>query len=848
MIGHTVGHYRILERLGGGGMGIVYKAEDLKLGRCVALKFLPPELTRDDEARARFLHEARAAAQLDHPNICTVYDVGEAEDDRVWIAMACYEGETLRKIIEAGRPPVGMALKVVLQLARGLAKAHSSGIVHRDIKPANVMVTPDGVVKILDFGLAKLEGSSVITAAGKAVGTTAYMSPEQLLCEEVGPQADIWSLGVVTYELLTGQRPFRGEYEQAAIYSILNQDPPSLTSSRPDAPTALDAIVGKMLRRNPKERYQSVDDVIADLSELAAPRTGSERLIAAAQRVGRRAWRPVAACAAIAVVSVAAFMFVTRRNDAAPAPVAAAPALPEIPIVGVLPFQDISEESLAPMIGAGFANALSARLGGVFELQVVAPSSEDIVQARSIRELCRETGANVVLRGTLQRSGDRVRATWNLVDASGRQLGGNFAESSVSRVLELQDAVTTQLLASLKRPTALAPMPAHDAFQQDLYLQAIGYLVRYDDAPSVDSAIAILEKLEDTKKVQAALGRAYLNKFLLSGRDKQWAERSREACAKAAAGGGGDADVHRTLGELYLATSKLDHAGIELKHALDLRPKDADIRLAYADYLDRTEHPDEAEKQFQLAIALRPGNWAGHNKLGTFYLRRGRFDAALVSFKAAERLTPENTFVLANEGVALQWLGRDEEAIAAYRRSIRIRPTGPTYNNLAALLYFAGRYDEAVDAFEGATAIDPNDHQLWAGLADSLRWSASRRQQAPTAYRKAISLAEKELELSPRDPLLLAMLASYQAKLGDKARAIPTARLAVETAPENMMVNYIAGLAMEVAGSRPDALVYVKHALEHGYSEEEIRRDPEMRALVLETDVLTDVAGGKEGT
>ena len=244
MIGRTIGHYRITDRLGGGGMGEVYKAEDLKLGRVAALKFLPPDLTRDEEAKKRFLREAQAASLLDHPNICTIYDVVEHEGGQTFIAMAFYDGETLKKKIERETMTLDEAIRIVEQIARGLGKAHASGIVHRDIKPANVMVTSDGVVKIVDFGLAKLTSGSDLTRSHTSVGTAAYMSPEQLRSEVVGPQTDIWALGILLFELLTGKRPFRGEYAEALSYSILNEQPMSVIELRPDLPASIRSSSG----------------------------------------------------------------------------------------------------------------------------------------------------------------------------------------------------------------------------------------------------------------------------------------------------------------------------------------------------------------------------------------------------------------------------------------------------------------------------------------------------------------------------------------------------------------------------------------------------------------------------
>jgi serine/threonine protein kinase/Tol biopolymer transport system component len=263
MIGRTLGHYRVTDRLGEGGMGIVYRAEDLRLGRIVALKLLPPELTRDPDSKKRFEREAKAASQLDHPNICTILDFGESDDDgQMYFAMPCYDGESLAERVQHGPMPLDEAVRMIEQIARGLGKAHAQGIIHRDIKPDNVIVTRDGVAKILDFGLAKLALASRITKSNTTVGTAAYMSPEQIRGENVGPQADIWSLGVVFFELLTGRLPFLGEYTEALTYSILNEQPESI----PEYPDA-DRIIKRMLRKDPLQRYQTIDEFLADLLE-----------------------------------------------------------------------------------------------------------------------------------------------------------------------------------------------------------------------------------------------------------------------------------------------------------------------------------------------------------------------------------------------------------------------------------------------------------------------------------------------------------------------------------------------------------------------------------------------------
>jgi len=307
LLAPTAGPFEILEPLGGGGMGIVCKARDTRLDRIVALKFLPWELTRDPDAKRRFMQEAHAASALEHPNICTILEVGETSDGRLYLAMPCYDGETLRRKLDRGPLPVAEAVEIAEQTARGLAKAHRNGIVHRDIKPANLVVTEDGVVKILDFGLAKLAGAVAISHTGSSAGTPAYMSPEQVRDEEVDFHTDLWSLGVVLYEMLAGRRPFRGEREQAVIYAILHERPQPLREVRPEVPPALERIVGRLLAKEPAERYASIEEVFAELRALRGESlTGTMVRRRPPKRV--RAWLLAAAAAALGLALAAPYV------------------------------------------------------------------------------------------------------------------------------------------------------------------------------------------------------------------------------------------------------------------------------------------------------------------------------------------------------------------------------------------------------------------------------------------------------------------------------------------------------------------------------------------------------------
>jgi eukaryotic-like serine/threonine-protein kinase len=338
MIGRVISHYRVLGPLGGGGMGVVYKAQDLSLERVVALKFLPPELSRDPDAKTRFLQEARAASALDHPNICTIHEVGETDEGQLYLAMACYDGETLKQRLRHGPLPIDEALETAQQVARGLVKAHRSGIVHRDIKPANLMVTADDIVKILDFGIAKLAGAAGLTRIGSSLGTPGYMSPEQARGEEVDPRTDVWSLGAVLYEMVTGRRPFRGDHDQAVLYALFNQEPEPVAQLRPEAPPELVRIIGRMLAKDPDQRYLTAAEALSDLRALYGPVTGtgtrtgmtggmtgttSAPVLAAPKAPPRRRWIAGALIAAAVLGGSGAAYLLLRSSRDRPAPVQA---------------------------------------------------------------------------------------------------------------------------------------------------------------------------------------------------------------------------------------------------------------------------------------------------------------------------------------------------------------------------------------------------------------------------------------------------------------------------------------------------------------------------------------------
>ena len=850
--GDQISRYRIERPLGRGGMGEVYLAEDTRLQRRVALKFLPGESFTEVE-KQRFFHEARAAAQIRHPNICSVHDFEEAEG-RLFLAMDYLEGETLAQRITRGALPVAEAVGIAIQVAQGLEKAHSLGIVHRDIKSRNVIVDAEGHASILDFGLALLPGAERLTAAGHTPGTPAYMSPEQYQGATVDARTDIWSLGVMLFEMLTGVLPFRREAAAATAHAILHDPPPTLTKLNPEVAPSLASVLEKALAKDPESRWGSARAFADALrpwanssSALAVDHAATQTMTlvaegrAAAARPLRR-WGLLAIPAIFALIGVYAFRHAPLRSNASPS--SSLPAAAQSRLVAVLPFAVLGSAPSTAEIADGVVEVLTAALSDFerFEGRIAAiPSSE--IRRRAITspaEARRIYAADLVIAGTAQPHGGRIQFNLELIDPRGpRQLQARVFEYDPTQAATGRQRALAELASLLnvtpdtirKTATVGGEAASPDAF--GAYLKGRGLLARYDVPANLDQAIRELARSVELDPkfplAQVALGEAYWRKSRASG-DADLARRAIVHGEQAVRLDPQLPIARTSLAAIYTTSGRENDALQELKRAEEIAPRSAEVKRELARVYSQLGRMNEAEAGYREAIAARPTDWYGYLLLGLHYYQNlERYEDAVKAFEQARQLTPDNELVYRNLGVALLLQGQYDQAAAELRKSLQIKVNPQTYSSLASALYLQHRYAEAVSAIDTALDLDPQRYVYWGNLGNYSQWHRGSEGRSAIAFRKAIELGEKFLAVSPHDYDVLANLAHYHARLGDKQRALSYLARIPEQARKGR-INRIA-IVYELTGQRAEAIPMLVATLRNPVSWRLIQDDPDLAGL-----------------
>ena len=849
LIGRVIAQYRVLERLGEGGMGIVYLAEDTRLKRKVALKFIRTEAGAGAAESARFLREAQAAAALNHPHITTVHDVGLAQG-RLFIAMEFLEGKTVRDEVAAGPLPLDKALDYALQAADGLRAAHEKGIVHRYIKSANLMVSPGGTLKIMDFGLARLDEGAESTRTGAVVGTVAYMSPEQASGEVVDQRTDIWALGVVLFEMVTGRRPFPAGNDRATLNAILTAQPLPVGRLRKGLPPELGRIIGRCLEKYPARRYPTAAALKADLDRLdqavsgrtrtveggRLPRPGLSRLF----KIRRRAYLVPLAVAGLALVTalvpgfrslVGHWLGIGGRGDSTVQ-------------LAVLPFEVIGGDSSDRAFSAGLVEILANKLTQVERFQ----GALKVVPAVESRRLRQPTAgqarkafrADRVISGSVQFIADRVIVTLNLIDADElRQLRSkdiSVARSEWAGLPQLISADAVKMLDLEVGPRTQEAWRAADACRPEaasLYIQARGYLERYDNPTSVDISIDLLRKAIEMDGrcavVFAVLGEAYWLKNSLRY-DQALITLAEQAAQRAFELNPELAEVHLVRGVLHIANGRNAEAVSELELAARLDPLSAPVFRELGSAYEAQSRLKEAGSAYLRAIDLKPESWSGYQYLGIFDYRQGRFPEAERSFLRITELTPDNGVGHDLLGIVYLAERRYDRAISAFERSIALKATPEACSNLGTAYFYLGRYRDAADKYKQAIDLRGNDELSWGNLGDAYRRIPGLEAEARTAYARAAAIARDKLKLNARNGYMIMSLARYEALLGKKAEALTEIGRARALLADNSVVLETAVQVYELVGDRDRALEALAGLVEGG-SAELIEANPDLAAL-----------------
>ncbi len=671
MTGKTILHYKILEKLGEGGMGVVYKAEDTKLDRYVALKFLPPHLSDDETALKRLLKEAKSVSKINHPNVCVIHDIKEHKRQQ-FIVMEYVDGRTLREIIKEAPLDLNTAADYGVRICEALNAAHSKDIIHRDVKTDNIMITADNQVKVMDFGLAKLKGSVKLTKTFSTVGTMAYMAPEQIRGEEIDKRADIFSTGVVMYEMLTGRFPFRGEYEAAMMYSIQNEAPQPITNFRDDIPDYIEEIIFRALEKSPADRYQSMEEIIYELKKMPMVKTK-----------------------------------VPEQEKS----------------IIVLPFENMSSDPEQEYFSDGLTEEIITDLSHIHDLLVISRSSAMTFKGtnQTIPEIVKKVNVRYVLEGSVRKAGNNLRITAQLIDATtDAHLWAEKFKGTLDDIFDIQEEVSRKIVDALKvkltqkENKQLAERAIENFQALECYLKARNEIWSWTEdglkraQQLIENGIRLFGENELFLSSLGMINTQFFNAAI--DKDLNYLQKAEEYAKKILDMNPESSDVHSLLGFIYYNRGEVKRAAKEEKQALEINPNNSEALSLLPCFYSHLGRPSDGRPIIKKALEIDPMNPVIYGYSAMLEMYDGRFKSALESCSMMYLMSPENPFFRVWYAFILSYNQRFEEAYKLF--DLVVKETPKSIWAQSALFYKFSLKGDKKNALQAVTEELKNSMKL----------------------------------------------------------------------------------------------------------------------------------------
>ncbi len=843
--------YRIEALLGQGGMGRVYKAYDKDLDRVVALKVVRHGVMGETDALKRFKQELVLASKISHKNILRIHDMGEVGGTK-FITMAYVEGRDLYGILQENpKLPIERVLKYARALAEALAAAHAEGVVHRDLKPQNILVNKDDQIFVSDFGLAKSfeEGAQGMTKTGAFLGTPRYMSPEQVEGKPADQRSDLYSYGLMLYEMAVGDVPFTGESTLKVMYQRIQEKPKNPKLINPSLPSWFVRIIMRCLERDPAARYQSAYEILADLQGSRGSATGAHTVqIQIPEFVAQRRWTWVVGGVVALLLLVFAIppvrhLILGGGNSKTNTSTSGIPPLSQGKFVAILPFRIPGDDQSLGYVAEGLNEALSSKLFQIKDLRLASDTAVAKVSDKDpIEKTARALGVNLIVQGIIQGGAEKMAIIVNLIDAAdgGKKLWSQQFTGIPKDLLTLEDQISGGLVAALDvRPSSeemarAAERPTNNEDAYDLYLRGRQALRGPDVVKSAQSAIDYFEQgiKKDPGFALAYTGLADASLTMYrEKKDPFWSQKALGAAQRAEQLKDSLPEAHFSLGSVYLRTGKTSEAIVELKRGLQIAPNSDEGYVRLGNAYTEIGQKDEAIAAYKKAIEVNPYYWANHLVLGNAYWSAGANGKAVEEFKRVTELDPENVRGWDNLGNAYSRLGQYEESINSYQKSLQLDPTyWSAYTNLGNSYFLMKRYPEAIQAFQKAVELGPNQDLAYGNLGDAYR-ASGQKDKATAAYDKAIALAFQALQVNPNNTDAMEGLALYYAKKGDAKRGMEYIQRAREIDKKDVSLIYYQATVETLANKPQDAIKTLREAFSNGYSVKEALADPELASL-----------------